>query len=125
MSPLTCLVSLILFVDGPAPEAGGEVWAPPADVYETGTDLVIEMELPGTAPGDIQVVCYPPAALVQGMKGESVRGSLAGVERFLRVERAAGAFRRLVRFPRPVDRSRAQARLANGLLTVWFPKAPA
>ena len=122
MSPLAAFFPRMLLAGGPVPEVDGGVWAPPLDVYVTGGDLVIEVELPGTAPGDIRLTCYEHVLLIEGAKGDTVPRGKAAVERFLCVERAAGPFRRLVEFPWPVDRSRGRARFRDGVLTVVLPK---
>lgn len=111
-----------LLAGGPASEVDGGVWAPALDVYETGSDLVIEVELPGTAPGDIHITCHEDVLLIEGAKGDTVPRGEAAIARLLRVERAAGPFRRLVSLPWPVDRSHGRACLRDGVLTIFLPK---
>lgn len=112
--------SLLGRVVTPAGDAG--YWAPPVDVYETATDFVIELELPGTAVGDVHVTAAPDGLLIEGVKGERLRDPAAGVGRFLCVERSSGPFRRMVPLPAHVDRSGASARFRDGVLTVRLPK---
>ena len=122
MSLFAAFSSRTLLAGGPVSEADGGVWAPPLDVYETGSDLVIDIELPGTAPGDIHITCHEDTLVIEGTKGDTVPRGNAAIGRFLRVERAAGPFRRIVSLPWPVDRSRGRARLRDGVLTIFLPK---
>jgi HSP20 family protein len=124
VSSFTVVLSrLSPLVEALAPEAPVGAWAPPVDVRETATDLVIEVELPGTAAADIRVTCHEDAVLVEGVKGESVRPGMPAADRFLRVERAAGPFRRVVPLPTAVDRDRGHACVRDGVLAIAFPKA--
>jgi HSP20 family protein len=106
-----------------APGGSTSPWAPPVNLYESGPDLFVEVELPGTGAADVRITCHPGAVVVEGVKGESVPRAAAGdVERFLRVERMAGSFHRVVPLPGPVDASRGRARLRDGLLTITLPR---
>lgn len=97
----------------------GEVTLPPADVYETEEEIVVEMELPGVSEKDVQVQLFTGRVEVTGLKRE-----LAGHQgsRFLRLEREFGAFRREVAVPAAFEAGRAKAVLANGVLTVTLRK---
>jgi HSP20 family protein len=99
----------------------GEVTVPPADVYETGEEIVVELELPGVSEKDVQVQLFAGRIEVTGLKRElpAHEGS-----RFLRLEREFGAFRREVAVPAAFDAGRARAVLANGVLTVTLRKPP-
>jgi HSP20 family protein len=103
------------------PDEGG--WAPPADVYESGDTVVVEVELPGTAVDAVHVVLEEDVLLVEGVKAATLSRSACGdAERFLCAERIAGAFRRVLPLPCPVDGRQARARLRDGLLTVALPR---
>lgn len=97
-------------------------WAPAVDVYETATDVVVELELPGTAARDVRITWRPEGLGVEGIKGETTSNPLA-VGRFLRVERASGPFRRVIPMPAPVAGERGRAAFRNGVLIVTLPKA--
>lgn len=103
------------------PEEG--VWAPPADVYEAGDAVVVEVEVPGTAAAALRVVLEDDVLLVEGVKAPTLaRSAGAEAERFVCVERIAGPFRRVLPLPHPVDAGRAWARLQDGLLRVTLPR---
>ncbi|MBM3305269.1 MAG: Hsp20/alpha crystallin family protein [Candidatus Aminicenantes bacterium] len=99
----------------------GEVTVPPADVYETGEEIVVELELPGVSEKDVQVQLFAGRIEVTGLKREL---SAHEGSRFLRLEREFGAFRREVAVPAAFDAGRARAILANGVLTVTLRKPP-
>jgi len=102
----------------PAP---GEVTVPAVDVYETVTEFIIEMELPGVDERDVRVVLFSSRLEVSGFKRElgTPRGS-----RYSRLEREYGAFRRDLVVPGSVDPELAVAALENGVLTIVLKKPP-
>jgi len=102
----------------PAP---GELTGPAVDVYETGTEFIIEMELPGVEGRDLKVLLFSSRLEVSGFKQEL--GAPAGSS-YMRLEREFGAFRREVVVPGPVDPDQAAAALENGVLTIVLKKAP-
>ena len=102
----------------PAP---GELTGPAIDVYETGTEFIIEMELPGVENQDVKVLLFASRLEVSGFKQEL--GAPQG-SRYTRLEREFGAFRREVVVPGPVDPDQAAAALENGVLTIVLKKAP-
>jgi HSP20 family protein len=105
---------------GPRLPAPGEVTVPAVDVYETGTEYIIEIELPGVGEEDVKVLLFSSRLEVSGFKRElgAPRGS-----RYTRLEREFGAFRRDVVVPGAVDPGQACAALENGVLTVVLKKA--
>src|SRR5512136_255783 len=102
----------------PAP---GEVTIPAVDIYETRTEFIIEMELPGVDSQDVKVMLFSSRLEVSGFKREL--GTPHG-SRYTRLEREYGAFRRDVVVPGAVDASRAVAALENGVLTIVLQKPP-
>lgn len=102
----------------PAP---GEVTSPAIDIYETRSEFIIEMELPGVDGADVRVVLFSSRLEVLGFKRE-----LAAPDgsRYMRLEREYGAFQRDVVVPGAVDPDRAAAALENGILTIVLKKAP-
>jgi len=97
-------------------------WAPAVDVYETATDVVVELEPPGTAARNVRIIRRPDGLLIEGVEGETTSNPLeAG--RFLRVERASGPFGRVIPLPAPVPAERGRAGFRNGVLLMTLPKA--
>jgi len=101
--------------------APGEVTAPAVDIYETGTEFILEIELPGVAEKDVKVLLFSSRIEVRGFKREL--GPPHG-SRYTRLEREYGTFRRDVVVPGAVDPDQACAALENGVLTVVLKKSP-
>ncbi len=102
----------------PAP---GEVTIPAVDVYETVSEFIVEMELPGVDGKDVKVLLFSSRLEVSGFKREL--GAPQG-SRYTRLEREFGAFRRDVVVPGAVDPDQAIAALENGVLTIVLKKPP-
>jgi HSP20 family protein len=102
----------------PAP---GEVTIPAVDVYETVSEFIVEMELPGVDGKDVKVLLFSSRLEVSGFKREL--GAPQG-SRYTRLEREFGAFRRDVVVPGAVDPDQAVAALENGVLTIVLKKPP-
>jgi HSP20 family protein len=102
----------------PAP---GEVTSPAVDVYETGTEFIIEMELPGVDSADVRVLLFASRLEVCGFKREL---AAPGGSRYMRLEREYGTFQRDVVVPGAVNPDQAAAALENGVLTIVLRKPP-
>jgi HSP20 family protein len=98
--------------------AAGE-WMPSVDVYESSGKLVIVVEVPGLAPEALRVVYSGQQVVISGERRSRRPGRGAA---FLCVERPHGHFNRAVPIDTAVDASRAEARLAGGLLTISLPR---
>jgi HSP20 family protein len=99
----------------------GEVTVPAVDVYETKSEFILEIELPGVSENDVKVLLFSSRVEVSGFKREMAahHGS-----RYMRLEREFGAFRRDVVVPGAFDPDQACAALENGILTVVLRKPP-
>ena len=90
-----------------------EVWAglaegsPELDVCEEDGRLVVCAEMPGVAPGDLEV---------------SVSGRTLTIQGERRSERSAGSYRRTITLPEDVDPESAKSDYAHGVLTLSFEK---
>lgn len=94
-------------------------WAPAIDVYETSDALVVEAELPGVDPKDVEVSIDEDMLTI---KGERKLEKEIKEENYLRVERAYGKFQRSMRLPSEVDVDKIKASYENGVLKVNVPK---
>jgi HSP20 family protein len=97
------------------------VSSPSVDIYETGTEYIVEMELPGVEGKDIKVLLFASRLEVSGFKREL---GTPGGSRYTRLEREYGVFRRDIVVPGAVDPDRAAAALENGVLTIVLRKRP-
>jgi HSP20 family protein len=97
----------------------GVSWMPSADVYECGGALKIVLEVPGFAPESLRVTCRDRELLVVGDRRER---RPAGAAAFVCMERHQGRFRRAIPIDIAVDLTKAEARVAGGLLIVTLPR---
>jgi HSP20 family protein len=107
--------------DLPFPPGGGfpgKTFYPAADIVQTAEETIVTIELPGLRKEDFHLAVSGHILRLTGKTGES-----AGREvKSILSERFHGSFDREIRLPHLVDGSRAAARLADGLLTVRFPR---
>ena len=94
-------------------------WVPPVDIYQNGDhEMVLKAELPDMTREDIDITIDKSTLVV---KGEKKLASEVKEDRFHRIERSYGAFRRSFSLPSSVDSSRIAAEYKNGVLTVRLP----
>lgn len=95
-------------------------WAPAVDILENADkDIVVKVELPEVKREDISITVENDTLTIQGeRKFEQAKDA----ERYHRVERAYGAFRRSFTLPSQVDAGRVQANYRDGVLTVTLPR---
>ena len=110
-----------LFAKPAGRDDGDDAMPLPSTVRETGTEYVIEVEIPGVRPGDVEVACERDAVVVRGHK-HAATASSDGV-RYHVAERRGGAFERSFPLPAGIDDERIEAELDDGVLMVRLPKA--
>ncbi len=93
-------------------------WAPPVDVYEDETAIVVRAELPGLDPEDVSVTVDKNVLTLEGER-RLARGEKETVHR---VESSHGAFKRSFALPKTVEADAIEAKLERGVLTVRLPK---
>jgi HSP20 family protein len=93
---------------------------PAVNVYETEDAYVLTAEIPGIAPGDLEISLEGSTVTLRGeRKTPSQEG--ASVHRS---ERPSGPFRRALDLPVPIDGEKVEAVHRHGVLTLRLPKAP-
>lgn len=95
---------------------------PATDVYETDTDYVVEVEVPGFSREELTVEVSDHSLLVKGEHAEEAEK--AGRELLLH-ERLERRFERRFELPVDVDPGRVEATCEKGLLTLHVPKGVA
>lgn len=95
-------------------------WQPAIDVVETPSAVLILAELPGFTPADLRVEVRATRILIHGTKSTSLPE--ARRLKFHCLERGHGRFTREIHLFSPVNTHKGKARLADGLLTLEFPK---
>lgn len=98
---------------------GGADWAPAVDVYEVADRFVIEVELPGISPDEVDISVEDQALTVEGERTFS--GDIAE-DAYRRLERRYGRFARSLQLPPSVDAGRIEASFDAGVLTIEVPK---
>jgi HSP20 family protein len=99
----------------------GMEFVPNANVLETEKAVEVTLELPGIKPEEVKVEMVEGRLAVSGEKREEKEEK---GKTFHRIERRAGAFRRLISLPAAVEEAHAEATFANGVLKVTLPKVP-
>jgi HSP20 family protein len=98
-------------------------WRPPADIHETGSAILVKMELAGMREDDIEVTLYQDALVVSGKREDDAdhQSEMSYHEAQIHY----GPFRAEILLPCPVKRDEVEARYENGFLRVMLPKAVA
>jgi HSP20 family protein len=99
---------------GPRP-----VFVPPADIYETGDNIVVLAEMPGVAPDGVDITLE---RRVLTIRGRSAANDYAGYQRVYN-EYADGDYERVFTLSENIDRDRIEATLKDGVLNLVLPKA--
>jgi HSP20 family protein len=107
--------------DGASPgnAVAGGTWLPAVDIYANDNhEYLITAELPDVNRDDIDVTVENNTLTLRGEKkmNEGVRN-----ERFHRVERTYGTFRRSFTLPNTVDAAKVRAEFKDGVLTLRLP----
>jgi HSP20 family protein len=97
-------------------------WAPAVDVREEDEALVLELELPGVSPEQVEVTAENGILTVLGEK-RSERKEGDEARRWHLLERSYGSFRRSFQLPKGVDEAQIEAHFDQGVLTVRVPKS--
>ena len=92
---------------------------PPMNVRETPDGYVVACEVPGLEMGDLEVYVAGDQLTVSGNRP----GGIPDDATLHRRERDSGHFSRAITLPGPVDSTKTEATLAEGVLVVRIPKA--
>lgn len=98
--------------------SGGHTTQPRADLVDSGDAYHLHLEVPGVDQADLEIAVEEGEVQVAGLREPPPSGV-----RTLFSERSVGPFQRTFSLPSPVDRERATAHLASGVLVVTLPKA--
>ena len=94
-------------------------WLPAVDVWETDTELVYALDLPGVAQEAVSVELDEGALTVSATRE---RATEVDGERVYRTERRFGSFSRTLAVPQGVDESHVRADLHDGVLEIHVAK---
>jgi len=105
---------------GQAAGTDGGAMSAALNVFEEGDNIVVEAQLPGLRPEDIDVTVERGTLIIRGeTKAEEERKERNYIIR----EHRRGSFARSVTLPETVDPDACQASFENGILRLTFPKS--
>jgi HSP20 family protein len=109
------------FFDTPTTAAAGAArrWVPAMDLVETDEHFVLKADLPGVAESDVNIELESNVLTISGERRTEHEERNEG---YYRIERATGAFRRLLTLPDGIDPEAVTAKFDNGVLEVRIPK---
>jgi HSP20 family protein len=96
-------------------------WTPAVDIREDNKEIVLEVELPGIKPSEVEVTAENGVLTIRGEKQST--STEGGEGRYHVIERTFGSFTRSFQLPSGVDERRIEADFTDGLLNVRIPKA--
>lgn len=96
-----------------------ESWVPCVDISEKEDEIKVEIELPGVAQKEINILLHSNRLEISGVKKENLSKERI---KYLRLEREYGTFRRYIFLSSVVIPDKAKASLENGVLTVVLRK---
>jgi HSP20 family protein len=94
-------------------------WSPSVDIFENKDQIVLEAELPGMKPEDVNISIENNVLTIHGERKFEKKDE---GDNFHRVERSYGSFTRSFTLPPTVSSENAQAEFENGLLRLTLAK---
>ena len=98
---------------------GEHEFIPSLDISETADEYVVEYEIPGFEPSDVNLSICCNTLVLEGSKRPEQSGSRLN---YICMERHFGRFCRTVEVPPAFDVTGVRARYERGVLTVTFPR---
>ena len=105
----------------PSDAATVQDWSPVVDIAENDGGYLLKVEIPGIREDAVSVRMEGRSLTVQGER----KPELGNDVRYLRMERAYGAFSRTFQLPDNVDAESVDARFKNGVLEIHIAKSEA
>jgi HSP20 family protein len=102
----------------------GQYWVPAMDAWETEHAFVVQVDLPGLKPDQVDVSFDKNTLTIRGTRSDTIPSDKEEKRVFF-IERAPGVFSRTLRFPQYVEASKIEAKFGDGVLTVTVPKSDA
>ena len=96
-----------------------QAWEPAADIYETGDEIIVLVDLAGVKEDEIDLIVDKNILMIQGQRKEPRRASEMS---YHRQEILWGPFGKGVPLPDAVNFSRIRATYEEGFLEIVLPK---
>jgi HSP20 family protein len=97
-----------------------DTWSPPTDVYETESEIIIKMSLPGVEAEDIGVTFNGETVTVCGHRQAEEEEK---IKSYHQMEIRNGYFQRKIVIHKAVDPDGVRAYYDNGFLKIHVPRA--
>ena len=94
-------------------------WTPPVDIREEENRFVLNADIPGVKPDNIEVTMENGVLTISGSREETTRDEQNG---YRRVERVSGRFFRRFTLPDTANAEGIKAKSHDGVLEVIIPK---
>jgi HSP20 family protein len=115
------LMDEMLHLKQPVMASSLKDWTPEGDMYETGEDIIILLNLAGVDKSYIAVSFHESHLRVEGKRILNIANGTP--VRYHQLEMGHGDFERTFRIPAAIDEDKIEASYADGLLTVRMRKA--
>ncbi len=102
------------------PKVENATWEPAIEIKETDSNLIIQAQVPGIEPKDLDIHVTKDAVSIAGEHHEQKVHYEKGI---YRSEFDYGHFQRIVSLPVSVEYNQVKAEIHNGLLTLSIPKS--
>ena len=99
------------------PERQAVEWTPRTDVVETEQGYQLQLDLPGIKREDLDIQIANDTITIRGERRLN-----SNLESYHRVERPYGTFSRVFLVPEFVDQSGIEAKLSDGVLSLFMPR---
>ena len=109
-----------LFDESIRPRTANAVWALPIDAYVNDDSIVLQADIPGLKPDELEVTLEGDTLTIRGEFKPR-----AEERKYLLRERPAGRFERTLTINTTIDNSKVEATFDHGVLTLTLPKAEA
>lgn len=95
-------------------------WSPRSDISENSDSYHIQVDLPGIEKRDVKINFSDDVLSIEGTR---IQAEQSEDQKFFRVERKFGPFKRTFSFKKAVDSKKIKAEFSNGVLALVIPKA--
>lgn len=96
-------------------------WTPSIDLTEDESRVLLEAEVPGMGPEDIEIILEDGVLTIKGKKSLKKEEKKGGC---VVAERSSGSFSRSFALPSDIETDGIQAKYDKGVLSVEVPKKP-
>lgn len=102
------------------PKVENATWEPAVEIKETDDNLILQAQVPGIEPSDLDIHVTKDAVSISGEHQEQKVHNEKGI---YRSEFEYGHFQRIIPLPMCVEYNQVKAEIHNGLLTLSLPKS--